>query len=172
MRGSGWKGQPGVGLALAALLGLLACGSPTTEREPGFPTAVAGRQESSAPLVPPPVYAEKGAQSQSPESALREILQLRGRDGILLLRKGDHVQQVRVLEHSAGGLEPGGGYGFHGRITVDDRKRYAKFLFGGAGTGEQQIQKILVLTHHTQTPYTWSDEEGLWVAGQEVPIPP
>ena len=173
MRGNGWGGRNlGPGLALAALLSLGACGAPRTDLEPGVPPAGAGRQEAPAPLVAPPPYAERGAPSQDPESALQDLLRIRGRDGILLLRKANRVQHVRVLEHSEGGLEPGGRYGFQGLVSVDGRRRYARFLFGGSGAGGTQIQRILVLTHHTQTPYTWSDKDALWVAGQEVPLPP
>ncbi len=100
------------------------------------------------------------------------MLRLRGRDGALLLRTEDRTQQLRILEHSEGGLEPGGSTGFHGVITLDGQRRYAKFLFGDPGDGGTQVQEILVLTHHTQTPYTWSEEESLWVAGQEEPLPP
>lgn len=169
--GWGWR-NPAPGLALIALLSLGACGPPPIGPGSGVPPAGPERQEVPAPLVAPPPYAERGAPTQSPETALQDLLRLRGRDGFLFLRREGHVQQVRVLEHSEGGLEPGGGYGFQGVIALDGQRRYARFLFGGAGEGDAQVQRILVLTHHTQIPYTWSAEESLWVAGQEEPLPP
>jgi len=175
--GRGWRGAA-EGLTLAALLALGACGPPPPEGQPQTSLAASGSREHSSPpgglqrLVPPPAYAKGGRPAPATEAALQDLLRLRGRDGALLFRKRDRLQQVRVLEHSEGGLEPDRRYGFQGVVTLDGQKRYAKFLFGDEQEGGPQVQEILVLTHHTQTPYTWSEEESLWVAGQEEPLPP
>ncbi len=176
-------------LALWLLGPLSACGPGPAGQEPastpgvGAPGQPAGGgapasadsnpDAQNKPLAAPPPYSDpnlRGLNPASIETMVRDLPRTRGRNGVLRFKSGQGVQEVQILEVSGGGLEPGGGVGFDGVVTIDGQQRYVKFIIGSDDQKVAQVQKILLASSNTQIPFTWSEARALWVAGPEEPL--